>query len=84
VKPANDAREAPAASSLAAQLNPSEQTVARVIAESELDAEGVVERTGLDAGAVLSSLTSLELKGVVRRLPSGRFVARTLPVAAGD
>ncbi|MEK6674471.1 MAG: DNA-processing protein DprA [Planctomycetota bacterium] len=60
----------------AKELPTIEQLVYRSVENGleEIDALGIA--TGLDAGRVSTVLTSLELKGLVRRLPGNRFSKR--------
>jgi len=60
-----------------------ERVVLRAIVDDADDADAIVDRAGLDAARVMSALTSLQLKGLVRQLPGSRFVRRT-GGSAGD
>ncbi len=57
-----------------ASLTSDEETIVDLLAEGRMLVDDVIEKSGLGAGGVLASLTLLEVKGIVRRLP-GRFVA---------
>ena len=50
-----------------------EEDFLAALAGGERLVDDVIAETGLSSGAVLSTLTLLEVKGVVRRLP-GRYV----------
>ncbi len=45
--------------------------------EEPLDADAIVERTGLEAGMILSELTMLSIRGAVLRAPDGKFSRRS-------
>ena len=45
-----------------------------LLGEEPVAIDHVIERTGLPAGEVAASLTELELRGLVRRLPGQRYV----------
>jgi DNA processing protein len=57
-------------------LAPHEQTVLNAVHDGADDAEVICSTTGLDMGRITSTLTALELKGLVRCLPGNRFVPR--------
>lgn len=54
-------------------LTDDERAILAALAGGERLVDDVIAETGLSSGAVLSTLTLLEVKGVVRRLP-GRYV----------
>ncbi|MDP4152954.1 MAG: DNA-processing protein DprA [Bacillota bacterium] len=47
---------------------------ASMTADSEVDADTISRKTNLPIGTVLATLTYLELKGHVKRLPGGRYI----------
>ena len=53
-----------------------EQAVVRVIREGSQLADAIALSAGLELSRVLTALTSLEIKGVVRRLPGDRYTIR--------
>ncbi|MBQ9148746.1 MAG: DNA-processing protein DprA [Oscillospiraceae bacterium] len=55
-------------------LSETEQTIVRAIAQRERLVDDVIAETGLSTGKVLATLTLLEVKGIVQRLP-GRQIA---------
>ena len=57
-------------------LTPDEQTIVEALADGKQLVDDVIAASGKAPGAVLASLTLLEVKGVVRRLP-GRFIELT-------
>ena len=57
-------------------LTADEQSIVDLLAEGQKLVDDVIAQSGRAPGAVLASLTLLEVKGVVRRLP-GRFVELT-------
>ncbi len=54
-----------------------ERRVLEAITDDADDADTIMSRTGMDAAQVMSVLTSLQLKGLIRQLPGPRFVRRT-------
>lgn len=56
-------------------LSSQEQKIVDALEGGEKLVDDVIAQTGLSTGALLSSLTMLELKGVIRRLP-GKRIAR--------
>ncbi len=54
-------------------LTGDEQTIIRLLSEGQMLVDDLIEASELNAGCVLASLTLLEVKGLVRRLP-GRYV----------
>ena len=57
-------------------MSADESLLLKVLTGAECAADELCARSGLDAGKVLSLLTSLELKGRVRRLAGNRFALR--------
>ncbi len=66
-----------AAQVLPATLTPAERTVLELVGQEEVFQDELLTRATLPAGEVLAALTSLELKGCVRRLAGGRVARRT-------
>lgn len=54
------------------ELNEDEQKIVDVLRSGECLVDDVIARTGLPAGVVLSTLTMLEIDGIVERLPGKR------------
>ena len=54
------------------KLSSDEQTIVSAIGKEEQLVDDVIAATGLPVGKVLATLTLLEVKGVVRRLPGKR------------
>jgi DNA processing protein len=57
-------------------LAPHEQAVLDAVHDGADDAEVICSTTRLDMGRITSTLTALQLKGLVRCLPGNRFVPR--------
>lgn len=57
-------------------LNDRERNIAELIGNDELLVDDLIAKANLSAGVVLSTLTMLEIKGVVRRLPGKRVALR--------
>ena len=57
-------------------LTPDEEWIVGVLADGQKLVDDVIAESGKSAGVILASLTLLEVKGVVRRLP-GRFIELT-------
>jgi len=55
------------------KLQPDEQTIVSAIGQEERLVDDVIAETGLPVGKVLATLTLLEVKGVVKRLPGKRI-----------
>ena len=53
---------------------PEEQTIVDALSGGERLVDDVIAETGLSTGKLLSSLTMLELKGIIKRLPGKRIV----------
>ena len=58
-------------------LSPDEKAVVAAIGEGERLVDDVIAQSGIPAGKVLATLTLLEVKGVVRRLPGRRIAVKT-------
>lgn len=56
--------------------DPSDAAILEAIGDEELTADAIVERSGLDAGAVMTRLTMLTLQGRVERRGGQRFARR--------
>ena len=59
-----------------AVLTRQEQTIVELLGEGQMLVDDLIDASGQGSGAILASLTMLEIKGLVRRLP-GRFVELT-------
>lgn len=57
-------------------LTEEEAAIAALLASGEKLTDAIAAETGMGAGAVLSALTMLEIKGVIRRLPGNRVALR--------
>lgn len=57
-------------------LSGHEKTIAECIGREEWLVDELIAKTGLPVGVVLSNLTMLEIKGVVRRLPGKRVALK--------
>lgn len=58
-----------------AQLTDEQSAIVRALGQEELDADGVIRRTSLEAAVVMRELTMLTLKGLIRRVDGNRFLA---------
>ena len=58
------------------KLSEPEQKIVRAIQDGERLVDDVIAETGLSTGKLLSSLTMLELKGIIQRLPGKRITLR--------
>lgn len=56
------------------KLSPEEQTIVDALSGGQRLVDDVIAETGLSTGKLLSSLTMLELKGIIKRLPGKRIV----------
>jgi DNA processing protein len=56
--------------------DPSDAAILEAIGDEELAVDGIVERSGLEAGAVMTRLTMLTLQGRVERRGGQRFARR--------
>lgn len=67
-----------ASNGLAASLNlsPDERAVLEAVAGGAEDVEGIAELTELEPGRISTAATSLQLKGLLLRLPGNRFTCR--------
>ena len=54
-------------------LLPEERAIVAALTQGERLVDDVIAQTGLNAGSLLASLTMLELKGIIRRLPGKRI-----------
>jgi len=54
-----------------------EQTLWNAVAGGVEDLEGICQATKLDASRITATLTTLQLRGLIRQLPGNRFVLRT-------
>ncbi|MDW8262462.1 MAG: DNA-processing protein DprA [Phycisphaerales bacterium] len=57
-------------------LTESQQKLVDALVSEELDANGIIEATGLPAATVLRELTLLTLRGVIRKVDSTRYARR--------
>lgn len=57
-------------------MTPDEKTIVELLSRGKMLVDDLIDGSDLAAGAILASLTLLEVKGVVHRLP-GRFVELT-------
>lgn len=57
-------------------LSDRERNIAALIGKDEILVDDLIAAAGLPAGSVLSTLTMLEIKGVVRRLPGKRVAIK--------
>jgi len=62
--------------SLKANLSPEEARLMEVLNGDPVSVDVLADRSGLGAGRTSGALTLLELKGLVRALPGGRFARR--------
>ncbi len=58
------------------RLEPDERKLVEVLGCEEVGLEELCLQSGLDAGRAMATLTGLQLKGLVRRLPGDRYVRR--------
>ena len=58
-------------------LNPQEKEVLNLIGSAQIHVDEVLRTTQLDASRVLSTLTVLEMKRFIRRLPGNMFIRST-------
>lgn len=61
----------------APKLPDHEQAVLDAVVNGVDDADEIETRTGLEIARITAALTSLQLKGLIRRLPGQRFVGRS-------
>lgn len=57
-------------------LSDPERAVLQAICDGVEDADDICAKAGLESGRVTTALTSLQLKGIVTRLPGNRFAKR--------
>jgi len=74
--PAGENGPAQATLALKVRLSAEEARVLEVLDGQPTPADALASRAGMDAPRVSGALTLLELKGLVRALPGGRFVKR--------
>ncbi len=60
----------------AANVTPPERSILDAVSKGIEEVEGICISTRLDAGSVTSTLTALQLRGLIRQLPGNRFVCR--------
>lgn len=60
-----------------ANLAPHERSILEAVSSGIEEVEGICTTTRLDVGSVTSSLTALQLRGLIRQLPGNRFVCRS-------
>ena len=58
------------------KLSSDEQAIVKALLGGERLVDDVIAETGLTTGKLLSSLTMLELKGVIKRLPGKRIILK--------
>ena len=58
------------------KLSPEEQQIVDALHGGERLVDDVIAETGLTTGKLLASLTMLELKGIIRRLPGKRIAIK--------
>ena len=58
-------------------LSCDEKTLAELLRGGEMLVDDLIDRSGISAGSVLSSLTLLEVKGIVNRLPGRRYTLKS-------
>ena len=59
------------------RLDPSEEAVLKIVTSEETPLESICQDSGLSAAAVASTLTKLQMKGIVVQLPGNFFARRT-------
>jgi DNA processing protein len=74
--PPGEGDAAQATLDLKVRLSAEEGRLLEVLDDEPLAADAIAARAGLEAARVSGALTLLELKGLVRSLPGGRFVRR--------
>ena len=63
-----------------ASLSEPQQCICRLLSEGEMDADLLVERSGLSAGVLNSALTALTFSGIMKQLPGRVYALDTLNV----
>ncbi len=58
------------------KLSGDEQTIADALGDGERLVDDIIAETGMSTGKLLSALTMLELKGVIKRLPGKRIAKK--------
>ncbi len=66
----------PTESSPVPRVGGDEQRVLEAIGETEAELEALCQRAGLSVAKVMATLTGLQVKGLVRRLPGNRYARR--------
>lgn len=61
----------------AANVTQNERSILEAVSGGIEEVEGICITTRLEAGSVASTLTALQLRGLIRQLPGNRFVCRT-------
>jgi len=74
--PAGEGEPEQAALNFKANLSPEEARLMEVLDGEPVPLDTLAERTGLAVAKISGALTLLELKGMVRALPGGRFLRR--------
>ena len=73
------ADEPTSVSAASLNLSPDERTVFGAVASGTDDADQIAESTGLDIARIATAATSLQLKGLLTRLPGDRLAHRNPP-----
>ncbi len=68
--------ESPPSSSQLVKLDDREQAILDAVGNGEEEVEHISAATALEPGRVTALLTNLQLRGLIKRLPGGRFVPR--------
>ena len=66
-----------ASASLRSRLGSHERTVLDAIVNGAEDTDRIIATTPLETARVMSALTSLQIKGLIRQLPGGLFAPRS-------
>lgn len=74
---ATDRAESPPNASQLVKLDPQEQAILDAVGNGEEEVEHISAATALEPGRVVAILTTLQLRGLIQRLPGDRFVCRT-------
>ncbi len=61
----------------ASNLAPHERSILEAVSKGIEEVDGICTTTRFDAGSVISALTALQLRGLIRQLPGNRFVCRS-------
>lgn len=73
-----DSQQSEATAAPLPKLSEGEQAVLKAVTDGAQDADSIVSKTRLEMSRVMSSLTALQLKGLVTQLPGHRFVRRRM------